>query len=93
MSRTDLNRELTGIFQERFRLDYEKSIQDIYPLTVGLQENAITNAKSLIEMHKRNHGEINPVQLNPLTMIFQLVECLNSLYSTNQECDCFPLDE
>lgn len=90
MSRIDLNRELCEIFQERFGMDYEKSIKDIYPLTVGLQQDAMTNARKLINMHKGNNGEINPVHMNPLTMIYELVECLNSLYSKEEKCQCFP---
>lgn len=90
MSRVDLNCELREVFQERFGMDYEKSIEDIYPLTVGLQKAAIVNAKNLVTMHQRNHGKINPIDMNPLTMIYQLVECLNSLYEAKQECDCFP---
>ncbi len=90
MNRYELKSELNRIFKKRFGIEYSKSHQDIYNLLIGLQENAIINAKNLIRMHLRNHQEINTFEQNPITTIFELVECLNSI--NNQEnCRCFPL--
>lgn len=91
MSRTDLNRELHKIFQERFSIDYAKSSQDIYSFTVGLQPAAIHNAKKLLKKHTEVNDDISPYDCNPMTMIFELVECLNSLYAGTKNCDCFPV--
>ena len=89
--RTELNSKLKKIFKDRFRIDYSKSSQDIYAFIVGLQSQAITNAKKLVAMHIRNHGELAPYENNPLTMIFELIECLNSLYEKDKKCSCFPI--
>jgi len=89
--RAELNSKLKTIFKDRFGIDYSKSSQDIYGFTVGLQVQAISNAKELVKMHIRNNGELNPCENNPLSMIFQLVECLNSLYEKDKQCPCFPL--
>ena len=68
---------------------YEKSSQDIYRLLIGQQSQAIKNAKVLVAQHIRDYGKIDP-EKNPISMIYQLVECLNSLYSKEKNCDCFP---
>jgi len=91
--RTELNSKLKTIFRERFGIDYSKSSQDIYAFTIGLQSEAIKNSKQLVAMHIRNHGVLDPCENNPLTMIFELVECLNSLYDKDRKCTCFPLDK
>ena len=88
-SRENLNSELKRIFLSRFGLEYEKSSQDIYSLIIGQQSQAIKNAKVLVAKHIKDYGKIDPNK-NPITMIYQLVECLNSLYSTDKDCDCFP---
>jgi len=87
--RKNLKSQLNKIFVERFQIEYEKSSQDVYYLVRNLQEVAIKNAKILALEHIQNNGEINP-EKNPITMIYQLVECLNSLYSKEKSCDCFP---
>ncbi|MDQ1339657.1 MAG: hypothetical protein QG567_810, partial [Campylobacterota bacterium] len=52
------------------------------------QQTAINNAKRLVTKHISDYGEIN-VEQNPITMIYQLVECLN-LNLEEKQCDCFP---
>lgn len=90
--RKDLNHQLNEIFFKKFGKKYEKSSQDIYNLIIGEQPEAIKNAKILSEQHKRDYGKIDP-EKNPITMIYQLVECLNSLYDKDRNCDCFPNKE
>ncbi len=92
MSRTDLNRELNKIFKDRFGVEYDKSSQDVYSFTVGLQATAIAHAKRLIERHNEVNDGIYPYDCNPITMIFELVECLNSLYEGTVDCKCFPME-
>jgi len=91
-SRKELNSELNQIFKDRFGIEYSKSSQNIYNFIVGLQLEAIKNAKQLVKTYIQNYGKLDPYVHNPLTMIFQLVECLNSLYQKERLCDCFPLD-
>ncbi len=91
MHRTDLNRELNKIFKDRFNIDYAKSSQDIYSFTVGLQAAAIKNAKILLKRHNEVNNAISPYDGNPITMIFELVECLNLLYEGTVDCKCFPI--
>ena len=91
-SRKDLNSKLNKIFKERFSLEYEKSSQDIYALTVGLQPQAIKSAEQLVVMHIRNYGKLSPYENNPLSTVFELVECLNSLYDKERKCHCFPVN-
>lgn len=91
MHRTDLNRELNKIFKDRFNIDYAKSSQDIYGFTVGLQATAIKNAKILLKRHSEVNSTISPYDCNPMTMIFELVECLNLLYEGIADCKCFPV--
>ena len=90
--RTELNRELNRIFRERFGVDYSKSSQEVYAFTVGLQSEAIKNSKQLVAMHIRNNGSLNACENNPLSLVFELVECLNSLYNKNKKCSCFPIE-
>lgn len=87
--RKKLKSQLNKIFLDRFQIEYEKSSQDIYYLVRNLQEVAIKNAKILASEHIQNGGAINPVK-NPITTIYQLVECLNFLYRKEKNCDCFP---
>ncbi|MBU1669201.1 RloB family protein [bacterium] len=88
--RTELNSKLNTIFLERYGKKYEKSSQDIYKFIIGFQEVAIKNAKNLVKQHHRDYGKIDP-EKNPITMIYQLVECLNSLYDKERKCNCFPM--
>ena len=87
--RDTLKSQLNNIFLNRFQKEYEKSSQDIYGLIIGLQDEAIKNAKILVAQHLENYRKIEPKN-NPITMIYQLVECLNSLYSKKKKCNCFP---
>ena len=89
LSRVELKRELNNIFKKRFNIDYEKSNKDIYAFIIGMQLDAINNAKSLINHHIKNDEVIDPFNQNPITTIFELVECLNKIYE-NKECNCFP---
>lgn len=92
VSRVDLNSKLNKYFQERFGVEYSKASQDIYAFIVGLQNEAIKNAEHLIERCIRDEGKIQPYEKNPLTMVHELVKCLNNFYDNNEECDCFPLE-
>ena len=87
--RKKLKSQLNKIFLDRFQIEYEKSSQDVYLLVRNLQEIAISNAKNLVKQHLLDYGKVDP-EINPITMIYQLVECLNSLYSKEKNCDCFP---
>ena len=87
--RDNLKSQLNKIFLDRFQIEYEKSSQDVYLLLRSLQETAINNAKNLAKQHLRDYDKLDP-EKNPITMIYQLVECLNSLYSKEKNCDCFP---
>jgi len=91
-SRKELNSELNKIFKDKFSVEYSKSSQYIYELIIGFQPKAIKNAKQLVKAHIQNHSKLDPYVHNPLTMIFQLVECLNSLYDKEKVCGCFPID-
>ena len=91
-NRKNLNSKLNTIFRDRFGIEYSKSSQDIYSFTVGLQSEAIKNSKQLVSKYIRNYGKLDPYTHNPLTMVFQLVECLNSLYQKEKKCNCFPID-
>ena len=91
MNRIELNHELNKVFKGRFNIDYTKSSQDVYSFTVGLQATAIQNAKKLLKRHNEVNDGISPYDCNPMTMIFELVECLNSLYEGTVDCKCFPV--
>lgn len=88
--RDDLKSKLNTIFLDKFKIEYEKSSQDVYLLVRDRQEIAIANAKKLMKEHLEEHQNIDPSK-NPLTTIYQLVEYLNSLYSKDKNCDCFPM--
>jgi hypothetical protein len=89
INRVDLNHHLNEIFREKFGKEYSKSSSDVYSLIIGQQQTAIDNAKSLVKIHLRDYSKID-VEKNPITMIYQLVECLNSISDDKKECDCFP---
>jgi len=92
INRADLNKKLNVIFKDKFNKEYSKSSQDVYQLIVGLQEEAIKNAKNLVKLHIKDNAKVTPFSDNPLTTVYQLVECLNTLYgSGDNKCnDCFP---
>jgi hypothetical protein len=91
-NRKDLNKKLNEYFLSYFGQDYSKSAQDVYVLIIGFQNKAICNAKNLLIEQIRNHGKLDPEKQNPLTLVYQLVECLNSLYDEEKDCGCFPQD-
>ncbi len=90
--RDNLKSQLNKIFLDKFKMNYEKSSQDVYLLVRNLQEIAIKNAKTLMTEHLKEHENIDPSK-NPLTTIYQLVEYLNALYGKNKKCDCFPINK
>jgi hypothetical protein len=89
-SREDLNSKLDHHFREKFKTPYSKATSEVYKWTKEHQVTAIKHAKSLVQQHEQNHGKLTPYEHNPLTMIHQLVICLNTFDST-KECDCYPL--
>ncbi len=89
-NRKKLNSKLSKYFNNNFKISYEKSARDIYQLIIDRQQDAIKNANYLVSMHKRDNGDIIPYLQNPLTMVHQLVKCLNKL-NTIRTCDCYPL--
>jgi len=91
-SRSDLNKKLDEIFKSQFKIQYSKASQDIYQLIFGLQDKAITNAKRLMDSYIRDNEKITPFSDNPLTTVYQLVECLNTLNNDNpkETRDYFP---
>jgi hypothetical protein len=90
-SRDKLKSKLNQHFIEKFQTPYSKATSEVYKWTKEHQATAIKHAKSLIQQHKQNHGKLTPYEHNPLTMIHQLVLCLNTFYDTDKKCDCFPL--
>jgi len=88
-NREDLKSHLNKIFKEKFRKEYSKASADIYNLIIGQQQTAIKNAKRLVTKHISDYGKIN-IEQNPITIIYQLVECLNSINLEEKQCDCFP---
>jgi len=89
ISREDLNRKLNEYFLERFGIKYSKASQDIYAFIIGLQKKAIENAEYLVTCCIRDEGEVKPFDKNPLTMVHELVKCLN-MYTQDNACQCFP---
>ncbi|KIM06661.1 MAG: hypothetical protein KU38_12520 [Sulfurovum sp. FS08-3] len=89
-SREDLKSRLNQIFREKFGKEYSKASADVYALIIGQQQTAIDNAKKLVKQHYRDYGKID-IEKNPITMIYQLVECLDSIHLPKKQCDCFPL--
>jgi RloB-like protein len=53
---------------------YEKKDPNIYEILQSRQNEAIRNAKKLIQIHTSN----SPAEHNPVTLVYQLVESLNS---------------
>lgn len=91
-SRMEINAKLNSYFKKYFSAEYSKSAQDTYRYLIGFQKEAIKNAEYLIKMHKNNHGRINPTENNPITFIYELVKCLNSIYDEKQICECFDIN-
>lgn len=89
-TRKELIHKLNDYFKTYFGQEYNKSTQDVYGLLIGFQKRAIVNANNLIKQQLRNYGKLDPESQNPLTMVFQIVECLNSLYDKEKNCTCFP---
>jgi hypothetical protein len=93
-SRVELNKKLKEIFLDNFSIEYSKASSDIYAVIKSRQQEAIKNTKSLIKKHLRDDGEIKPFEQNPLTNIFELVECLEALGKNNStDCKCHPNQE
>jgi len=92
-TRQDLNSKLNKHFKDLCGQDYSKSSQDVYRYIIGKQAKAIKNSENLVKKHLQDHGKIDPEKNNPITLIYQLVNCLNTLYEDNKDCDCFPLKE
>lgn len=88
--RDNLTSKLNKIFQEEYGLEYSKSSHEIYALILSRQPQAIKNAKTLVENSLEEYREIDP-RKNPLTTIYQLVECLNYLYLKDKNCECYPV--
>jgi hypothetical protein len=61
------------MLNKRLKVTYEKNSKNIYQLLKNKQENAIRNAKKLLESYA-NH---NPAKDNPCTTVYKLVEELN----------------
>jgi len=90
-NRINLTRKLNEHFKERFGVEYSKSSQDVYRYVIGMQKTAIENAQYLVNHHISIDGRLNPERQNPLTLVHELVQCLNSLYSDTVNCECFPI--
>jgi len=80
--REELNSQLKNIFLEKFGITYDKASSDTYRLIESYQATAIKNAKNLVNKHLRDYGKIDPMA-NPITMVYELVEYLNSIYTLN----------
>ncbi|MBL0686608.1 MAG: RloB domain-containing protein [Sulfurospirillum sp.] len=73
---------------------YDKKSTDTYAKIKSKQDQAIENAKHLIKKHINDDGEIKPFEQNPLTNIFELVECLRAVVKNNDtDCICYPKDK
>jgi len=70
---------LKKIFKDKYGKEYKKSSKDIYKMIIGMQGNAITNAKNLYNMHDKNGKLSNYGVCNPMTTMYKLVEYLNAL--------------
>lgn len=91
-NREELSKKLKEIFLANFGIEYSKASSDIYSILKSRQKTAIENAKSLIQKHLRDDGEIKPFEQNPLTNIYELVECLEAIAKRDiVSCDCFPI--
>jgi RloB-like protein len=56
------------------RKEYEKNDPKMYEILQPKQADAIRNAKRLVQMHTSN----SPAEHNPVTLVYELVEALNS---------------
>jgi len=84
-NREVLKKELNHIFNDKFKIQYDKASHDVYQLIIGQQATAIKNSKMLVNTYIRENGKLDPFYNNPITMIYQLVEYLNALYSNNPQ--------
>lgn len=82
--RKELNTQLNKIFLEKFGIKYDKASSDTYRLIESYQTTAIKNAKNLVNKHLRDYGKIDPMA-NPITMVYELVEYLNSIYNLSKK--------
>ena len=92
-SRKELKHKLNIHFNKFYGQDYSKSSQDVYKLIIGFQPKAIKNSEYLVQNYINDMGKIDPENNNPLTLVYQLVQCLNSLYDKHHNCHCFPQDK
>jgi hypothetical protein len=90
VNRKELSSQLNKIFKQKFRREYSKSSQDIYDLIIGWQPIAIERATKLRRSYINDFGYLDPFSNNPLTTIYELINCLNSLYDKSRACDCYP---
>ncbi len=70
-SRTSYKKELS----KYLGTEYQKNDLNMYGTLLSLQSIAIRNAKKL----EQNHVSNSPAEHNPVTLVYQLVESLNSL--------------
>lgn len=91
-NRKELNSKLKEHFISSFGQEYDKSSKDVYRLIIGSQAFAISNAEFLVQKHIRDNGKLDVEINNPVTLVYQLVKCLNTLYKENPECECFPFN-
>lgn len=90
-SRADLRRQLNIQFRSHFNIDYSKASQDVYQLIIGMQDDALRNARNLVISCVRENDVIDPFANNPLTTVHQLVEYLNALRDGSAAIlECFP---
>lgn len=89
-SRKELNSKLNEHFLKLCGQEYSKSSQDVYRYIIGLQPTAIKNSEYLVQHYTLSNGSLDPDTNNPLTLVHELVKCLNSLYTSKQECKCYP---
>ena len=82
--RKELNSQLNEIFLEKFGIKYDKASSDTYRLIESYQATAIKNAKNLVNKHLRDYGKIDPMA-NPITMVYELVEYLNLIYTLGKK--------
>jgi len=82
--RKELNSQLNTIFLEKFGIKYDKASSDTYRLIESYQATAIKNAKNLVNKHLRDYGKIDPMA-NPITMVYELVEYLNLIYTLGKK--------
>lgn len=78
-NRVVLKEKLNLLFKQHFKISYSKADSDIYALIKTRQCQAIINAKALMEKHKRDDETMDPYNHNPLTNIYELIECIENI--------------